>query len=74
MQKLIYVIQAASTSNAKQLNVDQLSKAIISHATENKYNIVLHKKNRKEVAVMSKPDFYELLNMLLRNRIINKDE
>lgn len=39
---------------------------------DNKYNIILHKKNRKEIAVMSKANFYKLLDMLIKNNIINK--
>ena len=35
-----------------------------------KYNIVLHKKQRKEIAVMSKADFYELIEMLINAKII----
>ncbi|MCD4697863.1 MAG: hypothetical protein K8S16_16680 [Bacteroidales bacterium] len=40
---------------------------------ETNYNIILHKKNRKEIAVLSKADFYELLNMLIKNKIINNE-
>jgi len=34
------------------------------------YNIILHKKDRKEIVVLSKSDFMELLDMLIVNKII----
>ena len=35
------------------------------------YNVIFHKRNRKgEVVIMSKEDFYEILNMLITNQII----
>ena len=35
------------------------------------YNVIFHKRNRLgEVVVMSKDDFYEILQMLIRNQII----
>ena len=35
------------------------------------YNVIFHKRNRKgEVVVLSKEDFYEILNMLITNQII----
>ena len=35
------------------------------------YNIILHKRDRKEIAVLSKPDFMELIEMLIVNRVIS---
>ena len=33
-------------------------------------NVILHKRNRKEVAVFTKEDFYELIAMLKTNKIL----
>lgn len=39
---------------------------------ESNYNLVFHKRDRKgEVVAMMKEDFYELLDMLIKNKIIN---
>ena len=35
-----------------------------------KYNVVLHKKQRKEIAVLSKADFYELLEMIINAKVL----
>jgi len=38
---------------------------------DSKYNVLFHKKNRQgEVVSMMKEDFYELINMLISNKII----
>ena len=35
-----------------------------------KYNVVFHKKQRKEIAVLSKADFYELIEMLINAKVL----
>jgi len=37
---------------------------------DEKFNIIFHKKQGKEIAVLSKADFYELLEMLINAKII----
>lgn len=34
------------------------------------YNIILHKRDRKEIVVLSKSDFMDILGILIENRII----
>ena len=36
-----------------------------------RYNIIFHKRNRQQIIVLEKKDFYELLEMLIKNQIIN---
>ena len=36
-----------------------------------RYNVIFHKRNRQQIIVLQKKDFYELLEMLIRNQIIN---
>lgn len=38
---------------------------------DEKYNIIFHKKNRKEVAILPKADFYELIEMLISAKVIS---
>ena len=39
---------------------------------DNNYNVIFHKRNRKgEVVVMTKDDFYELVQMLINLEILN---
>ena len=39
---------------------------------DNNYNVIFHKRNRKgEVVVMTKEDFYELVQMLINLQILN---
>jgi len=38
---------------------------------DSNYNVILHKRDRKEIAVLSKADFTELLDMLIVNRVIS---
>jgi hypothetical protein len=37
-----------------------------------KYHVLFHKKQRKEIAVLSKADFYEILEMLINATIIKQ--
>tara|TARA_R100001591_G_scaffold16558_2_gene22900 strand:- start:349 stop:693 length:345 start_codon:yes stop_codon:yes gene_type:complete len=40
--------------------------------TDNNYNVIFHKRNRKgEVVVMTKEDFYDIMQMLINTDIIN---
>lgn len=39
---------------------------------DNNYNVIFHKRNRKgEVVVMTKEDFYEILDILIKSGIVN---
>jgi len=58
--------QAKATENTPPYH--QLLKEM---PTNENYNIIFHKRNRKgEVVVMSKEDFYEIIKMLKSERII----
>ena len=43
-----------------------------SMPTDNNYNVIFHKRNHKgEVVVMTKEDFYDILQMLISLEIVN---
>lgn len=48
---------------------------IESMPKDNNYNVIFHKRNRKgEVVVMSKEDFYEIVEILIKSGILNVDK
>jgi hypothetical protein len=46
------------------------NKLLAEMPKDENYNIVLHKRNRKEIAVLSKSDFMELVEILIVNKVI----
>jgi hypothetical protein len=48
----------------------QYTKILASMPDNEMYNVIFHKKDRKEYAIMSKNDFYELLKIMKKEKLI----
>lgn len=62
--------------NVQLKHVERLSPSyheiLKSMPTDNNYNVIFHKRNHKgEVVVMTKEDFYDILQMLINLDIVN---
>lgn len=62
--------------NVQAKAVERMTKSyhdiLSSMPRDNNYNTIFHKRNRKgEVVVMTKEDFYEILEMLIKSGIVN---
>jgi len=64
----VFSVQAKAVERLAPSYHDILS----SMPNDNNYNLIFHKRNRKgEVVVMSKEDFYDIMQMLINSEIIN---
>jgi len=62
--------------NIQLKHVERLSPSyheiLSSMPNDNNYNLIFHKRNRKgDVVVMTKEDFYDILQMLINTDIVN---